>query len=1477
MHYILSITLVFLWSVTSFAQLSGTYTIGGTTPDYTTISAAISDLNSQGINGPVIFSIRDGVYAERLLLNSISTTATNTITFQGASQDSSTVVVDWTSNSQADNNVFAIQSTSHVLFKHITFQRPTTGVYRRVGNIWTSSHIAFNNCAFIGTVHAADFKDDLVVTSYSEDLTFNSCYFLNGHQGLNVVGHYQGPYTPYATISNCTFKEQHDRGVYGRYIKGLNCFNNTFTGTDKNGLWAIEIEDADSTSNIIGNYIEYNNNILSGNRGIQLMNVNNVATTGVIANNMIAMFGGNGGSNGIVMNGDNFEVDFNTIRIRKTVGYNSYALSTSGNNLSFRNNIFVSEGSPVVASIDTGITNSHNNFYTEPGTDWTAGGLPNLGPNSYSVDPNFVTNTDLHTIISDLSDNGIPIAGITVDFDGDIRDAVSPDIGADEGLPFTTDAGILRFDSPVRYIPYCSTNPNVEVVLKNYGSDPLTQVDIVWTVNGTIHTTYNWTGNLNYQEEEVVNLGTYPFVSPTQYDLAVYTTNPNGITDEWLASDTALYAAFHLPLSGTYTLGGVNPDFVDLWEMNSAITNAGLCGPTTVNIRDGIYQGRIVIDTIPGSSEVNTLTITSESQDSMAVRIWDDWPNRYDQIAFLDDVSHVTLSHLWIEDRGSISAEVIRIRRGHDITIANNFLDGYSCFCSAATDYAVRGISVDSNLVIQNNRIRNGGEGLHLFGNQNNKSPGFLIENNTGTGLEVYQAYHPMIRNNRIGGGFDRVQNCQGYHIENNLCSTGFAIFSSGDGDSTSTITNNLMYSYEDNGASSSWDWALYFYSGGNVKVHHNTLKGSFNAGALGVYLSLTDADFQNNIYWQGNHNSNWLVNYGGGTGTFADNNLYFRSDSAVSSLESMQNYGFDSNSIFIDPMFSTHPDSIWYPTNPLINNLGLPLGYTSDFLDHPRNLNYPDFGALEFELPTATDLGPDRSLCQGEELDALNPGASYLWSTGDTTRTIVPDTSGTYWVQVNNGNGMASDTVEITIITSISITLADTTVCTGTSVQIHAGIAVPSYQWSNGDTTASITASSAGDYILTITNSSGCTGTDTATVRYFSIPSVQWTVTNEECAGDASGSLLADVVGGQMDYAYSWSGTTDTDSLITNLSPGNYTLTLTDGACSYVFDTSIVTLNHPVAVIGNTQHACEGEAYTFINNSSGSTNAEWWLDGVQVSSSWSYTETFSTPGNVEVKLVVTNGNCTDTALYTLEVRSTLACIEYCIPTSTNGTADGDFIDGVELEGISNTGTGSTGGAFYNDYTSMVTNLEKSATYSLTLTSGNYSSDWYVAWIDYDRDGQFEANEELGRFQSSNASTVTNISFTVPGTIDTLTTRMRVKCTFNQTDIDPCINTSYGEVEDYGIRIIASTSTVDLSEMENKFSIYPNPTENWLHLEGLEGDQVEVWSVSGQFLKSYRIQRKIDVSEISDGLYFLKWNDREGLRHVFPFQKWSTR
>lgn len=138
------------------------------------------------------------------------------------------------------------------------------------------------------------------------------------------------------------------------------------------------------------------------------------------------------------------------------------------------------------------------------------------------------------------------------------------------------------------------------------------------------------------------------------------------------------------------------------------------------------------------------------------------------------------------------------------------------------------------------------------------------------------------------------------------------------------------------------------------------------------------------------------------------------------------------------------------------------------------------------FEKPLV-NLGADTVLCDIStyDLDAGNPGATYLWSTGETTQTITTSGEGlnTYWVEVTNENNCSSsDSMLVNFATSPVVELgADTIICHNTSITLDAGNPGASYNWSTGETTKSITVDGAeyefGNYEFSVqvTSESGC------------------------------------------------------------------------------------------------------------------------------------------------------------------------------------------------------------------------------------------------------------------------------------------------------------------------------------------------------------------------------------------------------------------
>jgi hypothetical protein len=125
--------------------------------------------------------------------------------------------------------------------------------------------------------------------------------------------------------------------------------------------------------------------------------------------------------------------------------------------------------------------------------------------------------------------------------------------------------------------------------------------------------------------------------------------------------------------------------------------------------------------------------------------------------------------------------------------------------------------------------------------------------------------------------------------------------------------------------------------------------------------------------------------------------------------------------------------------------------------------------------------------LCAGQSVTLSAPaGYTYLWSNGETTQNIAVSVAGEYAVRLTD-NGCSSiskiATVQSQPDETPTITASGPTVfCEGNSVTLQSSSAA-AYQWSNGETTQSITVTQPGAYALTIQGTCAQFTSDTVTV----------------------------------------------------------------------------------------------------------------------------------------------------------------------------------------------------------------------------------------------------------------------------------------------------------------------------------------------------------------------------------------------------------
>ncbi len=258
---------------------------------------------------------------------------------------------------------------------------------------------------------------------------------------------------------------------------------------------------------------------------------------------------------------------------------------------------------------------------------------------------------------------------------------------------------------------------------------------------------------------------------------------------------------------------------------------------------------------------------------------------------------------------------------------------------------------------------------------------------------------------------------------------------------------------------------------------------------------------------------------------------------------------------------------------------------------------------------PASITSSGSTTFCEGGSVDlTANLGNSYLWSNGATTRTITASSPGNYSVTVTYSGGCTSTspatTVTVNSLPSDGVTPSgSTTFCNGGSVILTADNPTGSYLWSpGGQTTRSITVSTAGNYSVVVTsgNCSVTSAVTTVTITGSGTPASITASGNTTFCNGGNVTLTANA-----GSSYLWSNGATTNSINAS-NAGNYSVIVTySGGCTSASPaTTIIVRPRPgngVTLSGPTTF-CNGGSVTFAANNS--TGTYLWSPGGQTTRS---------------------------------------------------------------------------------------------------------------------------------------------------------------------------------------------------------------------------------------------------------------------------------
>lgn len=378
-------------------------------------------------------------------------------------------------------------------------------------------------------------------------------------------------------------------------------------------------------------------------------------------------------------------------------------------------------------------------------------------------------------------------------------------------------------------------------------------------------------------------------------------------------------------------------------------------------------------------------------------------------------------------------------------------------------------------------------------------------------------------------------------------------------------------------------------------------------------------------------------------------------------------------------------------------------------------------------------------ALCPATNWDFGDPAS------GPGNTSMLPNPShtfsapGTYTITLNaTGPGNASSTYTQTIhILGLTTSVISGNICFGdnngsASVLVIPAAAAPYiYSWNTAppQNTATATSLTAGTYAVTVSALNSCQASATAIIT--APPALSHTV-NIQQPGCIASTGTATIIqsGGTPPYTYLWAPSGGTGATATGLTPGNYTVTVTDNnLCSEIINITIANAIPPVLNISNVKNvSCfglsDGSATVQVTGGTAPYAYSWNTFPVQNTA----TASNLAAGNYTVT-VTDNSGCSASAPVLITQPASGACGDVYFPNSftPNGDSRNDGFGPLgDLSAISNYRL-----YIYSRYGELVFSskdpFEKwNGYYKAKLNSpGSYA--WYVSYTFKNR---FQRNEQ---------------------------------------------------------------------------------------------------------------------------------------------------
>ena len=434
------------------AQMSGNYTISiNPSADFSSISAAINQLASQGMAGPVNLFLGDTLYNEQVVIPYIpGVSATNILTIEPSDTlPVSRAVIADSATGFSDNYVFLLDSTRFITLRNLEVRTKSPD--------YGTCVLADSGCANI-TIDSSKFISQLLYAGNvlfindpgSHHITISNSVFQYGGIGISLQG-FNGINITNLNIVHNVFLNNSLGGIYAAKIDSANFSANNFQTTNTSDFYkGIQFNNAYTYSILNNTFLLWSGTaIYSGYSGV----LNNAT----MANNVISVRGYLNMSTDygiVIQNGYDQHIFYNTIVIgdsssKKSADISFPSAAGAGTSNTILNNDLVNNsGGRVLKILDSDpiLVDSidYNNLYTSGDTlvekydsvfldlaSWSASS--GFDQHSISYNPMLSDSVFNAGCLSKLDSAALPVF-IKTDYKGVKRDTSYPDIGAYENI-----------------------------------------------------------------------------------------------------------------------------------------------------------------------------------------------------------------------------------------------------------------------------------------------------------------------------------------------------------------------------------------------------------------------------------------------------------------------------------------------------------------------------------------------------------------------------------------------------------------------------------------------------------------------------------------------------------------------------------------------------------------------------------------------------------------------------------------------------------------------------------------------------------------------------------------------------------------------------------------------------------------------------------------------------------------------------------